>query len=296
MTEFLKELSKKKILLFDGGFGTMLINNGLKIGDCPEELIYKNPALLESITKAYFDAGANILQTNTFGASSLKLTDYELQNKIEEINSLAVKLTKSVCNNKAFVSGIIGPSGKLLQPSGLISYDEMFGNYFKQAEVLINSGVDLITIETMTDIDEALIALKCVKKICRKIPVIVSISFDKTHKGFYTIMGNDIKSVVNRLIDNDADIIGSNCGFGTELMIEVAEEIRNITNFPLCIQPNAGMPELINGKLNYPETPEFMAEKIKKLIDLNINIIGGCCGTTPDYIKKFRYVIDNYIK
>ncbi|MCK4654472.1 MAG: homocysteine S-methyltransferase family protein, partial [Candidatus Cloacimonetes bacterium] len=254
----------------------------------------KNPEILEEIAKAYLDAGVDIIQTNTFGASPLKLSGYGLQNKTEEINRIAVERVKKVVGNKAYVSGSCGLSGKLLKPFGDTEPEDIYKSYERQIKAQISAGVDLVCIETMTDLNEAILAIKAAKSISPEIPIMATMTFDETPRGFYTIMGTNIENAVVELQKARADIIGSNCGNGIENMIIIAREFKKFSRLPIIIQSNAGLPELKNGEIFYSETPEFFREKAKDLINAGVSIIGGCCGTTPEHIQSIRKVVDNY--
>ena len=293
MKNILKRIKSNKILVADGAMGTMLFARGLKPGEPPESINLKKPEILEEIAQAYLDAGAEIIQTNTFGASPLKLSDYGLQDKTEEINRIAVERVRKVVGDKAYVSGSVGPSGKLLKPFGDTEPEDIYKSYERQMKALINAGVDLICIETMTDLNEASLAIKAAKSISPEIPIMSTMTFDKTPRGFYTIMGVSIEDAVVGLQKAGADIIGSNCGNGIENMIKMAREFKKLTILPIIIQSNAGIPVMKEGKLIYSETPEFFAEKAKELIDAGVSIIGGCCGTTSEYIQAIRKTVDN---
>ena len=272
--------------------GTMLFARGLKPGEPPESVNLKNPEILEKIAQAYLDAGADIVQTNTFGASPLKLSDYGLEDKTEEINRIAVERVKKVVGNKAYISGSCGPSGKLLKPFGDTEPVEIYKSFERQIKSLIKAGIDIICIETMTDLNEATLAIKAAKSISPEIPVMTTMTFDKTPRGFYTIMGVSINDAVTELQKAGADIIGSNCGNGIENMIKIAREFKKLTIHPIIIQSNAGIPEMKEGKLTYSETPEFFGEKVRELIKIGVSIIGGCCGTTPEHIQAIRKTVE----
>lgn len=293
MKSILQKLKTNEILIADGAMGTMLFARGLQPGKPPESVNLKTPEILEEIAQAYLDAGAKIIQTNTFGASPLKLFDYGLQDKTEEINRIAVERVKKVVGDKAYVSGSVGPSGKLLKPFGDTEPEDIYKSYERQMKVLINAGVDLICIETMTDLNEATLAIKAAKSISPEIPIMATMTFDETPRGFYTIMGVSIEDAVVGLQKAGADIIGSNCGNGIENMIKIAQVFKNFSKLPIIIQSNAGIPEMKEGKLIYSETPEFFGEKAKELINVGVSIIGGCCGTTPEYIKAIRKTVDD---
>ncbi|MCK4835404.1 MAG: homocysteine S-methyltransferase family protein, partial [Candidatus Aminicenantes bacterium] len=205
-----------------------------------------------------------------------------------EINRNAVRAVRDVIGQKAYISASCGPSGKILKPYGDIEPEALYDNFYRQLKVVIHEGVDIVCVETMTDIQEAVLAVRAARAISADIPVMATMTFDSTSKGFFTIMGVNIQQAINQLSDAGADIIGSNCGNGIEKMILIAREFSQHTELPLLIQSNAGLPELKSNVPVYPETPEFMAEKSKDLLAAGVSIIGGCCGTTPDHIRAIR--------
>lgn len=288
MKPILERLKDGEILVADGAMGTMLFQKGLQPGHCPESLNLTKPETLEEIARLYLDAGADIIQTNTFGASPMKLSEYGLEEKTEEINRKAVSIVKEVVGRGAYVAGSCGPSGKILKPYGDTDPDFLYEGFERQMKALVMAGVDLLCIETMTDLIEATLAVKAAKAVSPKIPVVATMTFDETPRGFFTIMGVNIEEAAAGLQDAGADIIGSNCGNGIENMIKIAREFREVSNLPLIIQSNAGQPETKSGKLIYPETAEFFAEKTRDLVDAGVSIIGGCCGTTPEYIRAIK--------
>ncbi len=290
--QFAERIAAGETLLCDGATGTMLFELGLEPGGCPDALALSNPDLLDEVARRYLDAGADIVESNTFGASPLKLAQYDLDASTEEINRRAVFAVRSVVGDRAYVAGCVGPTGKILQPFGDVSEEEVYDNYLRQMEALIASGVDLVMIETMIDVSEAKLAIKAAKDVSSEVPVTATMTFDATPRGFYTIMGVDVAGVASGLLEAGADVIGSNCGNGIEKMVEIAHAFREATDAPLIIQSNAGMPETESGEIVYPETPQFMAGRIKDLLDLDVSVVGGCCGTTPEHIKAFREVVD----
>jgi 5-methyltetrahydrofolate--homocysteine methyltransferase len=294
MPGILEKINQGAVLVADGAMGTMLMQRGLKAGECPERMNLEHPDILEKIARLYIEAGADIIQTNTFGASPLKLASYSLADKTELINARAVQIARKAVKDGAFVYASCGPSGKLLKPYGDLDPADLFENYRRQIDVLIAEGVDMICFETMSDINELTTAIKAAKSVSSTIPIGASMTFDQTPRGFYTIMGTSIEQAAETLANAGADIIGSNCGNGIVNMVAIAAEFRNHTSLPLIIQANAGLPELKGDAAVYPETPEFMGNEIKKLFNYNVNIIGGCCGTTPAHIKEFRKVVDRY--
>jgi 5-methyltetrahydrofolate--homocysteine methyltransferase len=290
-----KIFKDKSVLLCDGAMGTMLMEKGLKPGECPEKINLDNVELLEEIADSYINAGADIIETNSFGGSSLKLAQYSLDSKMEEINKNAVKAVKKVANDKAIIAASCGPTGCMLQPYGDTDPEIVFNSFQKQIKVLIDSGADAILIETMTDLEEAVLAIKAAKSISSSIPVLCSMTFDDTGKGFFSIMGVSIQMAARRLEDSGADIIGSNCGNGIDNMIKIAAEFKKLSNLPIIVQSNAGLPIIENDKAVYPESPSYMAEQSIKLLQLGVNIIGGCCGTTPEHISSIRKEIDHHL-
>jgi len=293
MKSIMERINNGEILVADGAMGTMLFDRGLRSGDCPEQLNLSKPEILEEIAQIYFKAGSDIIQTNTFGGSPVKLSEYELEDKCEEINTKAVECVRKAVGESAYISGSCGPSGRLLKPYGDIEPELLLAGFEQQVDALVKAGVDIVCIETMTDIREATIAVKAAKNTHPEIPVMVSMTFDKIPKGYYTIMGVNIEDAVKGLEDAGADIIGSNCGNGIDNMIEIAKQIKKLSNRPILIQSNAGIPENNNGEIVYPESPTYFEEKTLELIEAGVSIIGGCCGTIPDHIKAIRKVVDS---
>ena len=283
-----ERLRSGEILVGDGAMGTMLFERGLKSGDCPEAMNLSSIDVLEDIARLYLDAGADIIQTNTFGGSPLKLASYSLADTAPLINRNAVLAVKRAVSGRAYVSGSCGPCGKILKPYGDTEPEAVYESFEIQMQAFAESGCDVICIETMMDLNEMLLALKAAKEKAPGIPVMATMTFDATPKGFFTIMGVTIEKAARALEEAGADVIGSNCGNGIEDMIRIAEEFRKRTTLPLIIQSNAGLPLIKNGELVYPESPEFMAGKAKELVDAGVSIIGGCCGTGPAHIRAIR--------
>lgn len=282
---------KKKTLLpnflfFDGAMGTELQRRGLPIGKPPEILNIENPLLVEEVHRDYIKSGAMVIETNTFGGNRLRLRKSNLEDKIKEINQKGVEIALKASEGKVLVAGSVGPLGELIEPFGDISEEEAEDIFTEQINILVNSGVDFILIETMISLKEALIALKSAKKF--HIPVGVTLSFEWTERGGRTPFGDEVEYSIKELEKAGADFVGANCGKGFEDMLKIAPIIRKATNLPVLIQPNAGLPKWENGKLIYPETPEEFQRFTEEMIKLNINYIGGCCGTTPKHIEVFK--------
>ena len=284
----LNRIKSGEILISDGAMGTMLFERGLKSGGCPESFNMENPHVLEEIARLYREAGADIIHTNTFGASPLKLTHYHLDEQAGAINVAAVKSARSGAGRDAIISLSVGPSGQLLKPYGTVDLETMYDNFLVQIKAGLAAGADAVTIETMSDINEATSAIKAAKAIRPGIPVIATMTFEKGPRGFFTNMGVNVSTACARLAQAGADVIGANCGNGTEIMVELAREFRRNTELPLAIQSNAGLPMLKNGEVLYPESPEFMANQAQRLREYGVAIVGGCCGTTPEHIRAIK--------
>lgn len=292
--DILNKIKEGKVLLSDGAWGTMLFNMGLESTECPELWNINHPDKVFQIAKGYVDAGADIIETNSFGGSRLKLDMYGLGAKTKEINLAAAKISRKAAGDDVYVFGSIGPTGKILM-MGDVPEDEVYEAFREQSISLEQGGADALIIETMSALDEAGIAIKAAKENTA-LPVICTFNFEKTVNGdFKTIMGVSPSDMVSTLIGSGADIFGANCGNGFLEMIEIAKEIR-ATNFsvPIMIQANAGMPEMIDEEIHFKESPLEMASKLPHLIEQNVCIIGGCCGTTPDHIAHFAEMITHF--
>lgn len=294
MNGLLQRLHNGEILVADGAMGTMLFERGLGSGECPEAINLSRLDVLEDIAKLYLDAGADIIQSNTFGGSPLKLASYSLADSASLINRNGVSAVRKVVAGRAYVSASCGPCGKILKPYGDTAPEDIYESFEVQMQAFAESGCDVICIETMMDLGEMLLALKAARKKAPGIPVMATMTFDATPKGFFTVMGVTIEKAACTLEEAGADVIGSNCGNGIEDMVRIAREYRKHTTLPLIIQSNAGLPILENGELVYPETPEFMAEKAKELVDAGVSIIGGCCGTGPAHIRAIKKSISTF--
>jgi methionine synthase I (cobalamin-dependent) len=293
MKSCLERIKPGEILVCDGAMGTMLMGRGLKPGECPESLALTWPDLLADIARMYLDAGADILETNTFGASPLKLGLYSLEEKTEAINREAVRILRSVAGDRAYVFACCGPSSALLKPYGDTEPEVVSQSYERQMKALVEEGVDAIILETMTDLTEATLAIRALKAVSPSTPMIATMTFDATPKGFFTTMGVTIEKAAKGLAEAGADLTGSNCGNGIEAMIKIAQEFRKYTTLPLVFQSNAGVPKIQEGRPVYSEGPEFMAQRVPELASAGASIIGGCCGTTPEHIRAIRKVVDS---
>ncbi|MFC1881178.1 homocysteine S-methyltransferase family protein [Thermodesulfobacteriota bacterium] len=284
MPNLMLEIIKERPLLFDGAMGTMLMKAGQGSLKTPILLNLDEPELVADIHRQYYHAGADAVITNTFGGSPLKLVADGLEQQMAELNREAVRLTRQACPEGKFVAGDIGPSGKMLQPLGDVAPEEMQENFFSQARVLMESGVDLIIIETMYSLEEALTAVQGVRK-AGDILLLASMTYSKTKNGFYTVMGEDVSQCVFALEGAGADMMGANCTLNSTDTIDLTKVLRAATDKPLLIQPNAGKPVTSKGMTYYEQTPAEFARDAKKIHEAGADMIGGCCGTTPEFIQ-----------
>jgi 5-methyltetrahydrofolate--homocysteine methyltransferase len=292
MKPLLERLAAGDVLVGDGAMGTMLFQRGLAPGEPPESVTLRRPEILEEIARLYLDAGADLLETNTFGGSPLKLGLHGLEGETETINRVAVEAVRAVAGGRAYVAGSCGPSGHLLEPYGDTSRDAVLQSFRRQMEALIGAGVDCIVVETMTDLAEAQLAVRTAKAVAPAIPVLATMTFDPTPRGYFTIMGVSVATAAAGLTAAGADAVGSNCGNGIEHMVAIAREFRRHTQAPLVIQANAGLPRTVGGQTVYDETPEFMAGKARDLLAIGVSVIGGCCGTTPAHTAALRSMVN----
>jgi len=293
--EEIKEQLNKRTLLLDGAMGTMLQAYGLKSGECSEQWNISHPQVVQKIHQEYIKAGADITLTNTFGANRIKLKSFGREDDILKINKIAVSIAKGVIDKEGslekriFIAGSVGPTGKILEPYGDLKVSEVYRNYKEQAVILEKAGVDLIILETFYDLEEIKIALKAVKENT-DLMVIASMTFDKNLK---TIYGVDPERAVMVLENEGADGVGANCGTGPEVLYKVLKIMKKASKTYLIVEPNAGMPELIKDKVVYPASLKIMADYTEKFVKLGLNLIGGCCGTTPSHIKAMSDKIKN---
>jgi len=281
-------LKSGKVLISDGAWGTFLHIKGLKPGECPELWCVNKPSEVLDVAKNYIDAGADMVETNSFGASSFKLDHYGLADRAAEINEAAAKISREAAGDNKWVIASIGPTGKMLVTEE-VTEQELYDAFKTQAVAFEKGGADAACIETMSDIEEACQAVKAVKENT-KLEVICTFTFEKTVQGEYrTMMGADPVSAIKAVIAAGADIVGANCGNGIERMIEVVTQMRSAEkNIPILVHANAGLPKNVSGEVVFPETPDDMASLAPKLAAAGANIIGGCCGTTPAHIMAIK--------
>ncbi|MBU8849813.1 MAG: homocysteine S-methyltransferase family protein [Desulfobacterales bacterium] len=278
-------------LIFDGAMGSILISKGITGGEASELWNLKHPDIIMEIHRAYYDAGSDVASANTYGASAIKLKKMGVTQSVEEVNRTGVQIARKVCGENQYVAGELGSLGDMLQPMGPVSFNEAVDCFAQQAGFIEDEGVDVFLIETIFDINIALAAIKAVRSVSEK-PVFCSLTFQKMEKGFFTIFGNNPEDSMKSLVDAGASAVGANCSMGSDTMIDLAGEIKKSVDVPVIIMPNAGMPKTAkDNAVFYPEDETFFANNIKKIKGLGVEIVGGCCGTTPKYIKKIKEII-----
>ena len=282
-------LKSNDVILADGAMGTMLQAAGLSAGESPVLWNAEYPDRVRAVHRAYLNAGAQILITNTFTGSRFHLTRHGLASRVEELNRAGAAILRAeidAAGGRVLAAGDIGPSGEMLAPLGSLQFDDAVAGFAEQARALIDDGVDVIWTMTHSDLEEARAVIEGVRRVSREIPIIVTMTFD-THGR--TMMGVTPEQAARSLTEWGAAAIGGNCGNGPEEILEVIQKMRAVApDIVLVAKSNAGKPEIVDGKTMYRATPEVMAQSGLALRDADARIIGGCCGTTPAHIKAMR--------
>jgi len=292
MEGLLERLKGGGVLVGDGAWGTELMQRGLPPGLPPEWFAIERPPVIEEVARLYVEAGADLVTTDTFGGTSFRLKLHGLDAVRERVNRQAVEAAKRAVAGRALVSASVGPSGQLLEPYGDTPPDAVEAAFAEQIAALAQGGPDVLCIETMGDLTEAVRAVKAARAVAPGLPVMATMTFEPTPRGYFTVMGVSVEKAVHGLEAAGADVVGSNCGTGIADMVEIARLMARATDLPLLIQPNAGLPEIRDGQTVYNETPETMAARVPELLDLGVAIVGGCCGTTPQHVRAIRRAVD----
>jgi 5-methyltetrahydrofolate--homocysteine methyltransferase len=288
-------LRSGRLLVSDGAWGTLLKAKGLQAGECPDRWSLDHPREVRAIAEAYCAAGADLVETNSFGANALQLDHYGLAGRAAEISEAAARLSAgaaAAAGGERWVIASVGPTGRILM-MGDVTEATLSAAFREQVAALARGGADAICIETMSDIQEALLALRAVKEqtACT---AIVTFTFSRTRQGGYrTMMGVSPEAAATAMLAGGADIIGTNCGNGSEGMVEIVRAMRAVAGeTPILVQANAGLPRQVNGTDVFPETPAEMAAQVPRLVAAGASAIGGCCGTTPAHIAAIRAAVD----
>ena len=288
-------LRSGRLLVSDGAWGTLLKAKGLQAGECPDRWSLDHPREVQAIAEAYCAAGADLVETNSFGANALQLDHYGLAGRAAEISEAAARLSAgaaAAAGGERWVIASVGPTGRILM-MGDVTEATLSAAFREQVAALARGGADAICIETMSDIQEALLALRAVKELTA-CTAIVTFTFSRTRQGGYrTMMGVSPEAAATAMLAGGADIIGTNCGNGSEGMVEIVRAMRAVAGeTPILVQANAGLPRQVNGTDVFPETPAEMAAQVPRLVAAGASAIGGCCGTTPAHIAAIRAAVD----
>ncbi len=286
--DWLHEISKGNLLVSDGAMGTMLQSLGLTAGQCPEAWNLNHPEKVQQVHRAYLEAGAQLLTTNTFGGNRLRLMAHNVNGHelLKEINRRAVELAREVAGDSAAVIASVGPTGELMEPLGDLSEEQAFEVFSEQMAALQEGGADTVILETFMALEEIVVALRAAKSLGLK--VIASMSFAANQR---TMMGVTPEQAATTLMQEGAEVVGANCSTGAQEMVPVIRRMRAAVSIPLIAQPNAGMPVLKEGKAVYTQKPEEMAEFVPQFVEAGANIIGSCCGSTPEFTRAIVAVL-----
>jgi homocysteine S-methyltransferase len=288
MKGFRERLQNNEVVVFDGGVGTYLYEKGIYINTCFDELNITNPDIVSEVHRDYVAAGADVIETNTFGANRFKLAPHGLEPKVFEINLKGAQLAKAAAGGEVLVAGSVGPLGVQIEPLGKLSYDEARDAFKEQVRGLLEGGVDLIVLETFALIAELDQAIRAVKELDREIPIMAQVTINDDGN---LLSGSTLESFVKGVENTGVDTLGLNCSVGPRAMLDALETLKTLTAMPLSVQPNAGLPQSIGGRNIYMTSPEYMAEYAKRFIQTGATIVGGCCGTNPDHIRAIRRAV-----
>lgn len=273
-----------RVVLFDGAMGTMLYEYGVFINRCFDEVNLSNPSLVERIHREYIGAGADVIETNTFGANRFKLKLHGLDSRLAEINRTGAQIARRAADEGAIVAGAIGPLGIKIEPWGPTSNEEAIAAFAEQAEALLSEGIDLFVLETFADLNEIHQAIKAVKNVS-DLPVVAQMTLQNDGLGLY---GTEPDEFARRLFQWEADVAGVNCSVGPKVMLDAVERMAGAVDGHISAQPNAGIPQNVEGRNIYLVSPEYLSEYARRFVQVGARVVGGCCGTTPTHIKAIR--------
>ncbi|HYR30164.1 MAG TPA: bifunctional homocysteine S-methyltransferase/methylenetetrahydrofolate reductase [Thermoanaerobaculia bacterium] len=281
MHDFIQAVADEHVYLFDGAMGTMLYSKGVFINKCYDELNLRNPEIVLEVHRRYVKAGAEIIETNTYGANRVKLQGFGIEDELRDINLRAAEIARQAAGDAVYVAGAMGPLGIRIEPYGPTSLDEARAYFREQAEALRDGGVDLFVCETFANLSEIEQAIAAIRDVC-SLPVVAQVTIGVDGR---TVFGDEPKDIAQRLDRAGADVIGLNCAVGPDLMLDAIEEMASVTAKKISCQPNAGLPRDVNGRQMYMASPDYFGKYAKRLIHKGVKFIGGCCGTTPEHIK-----------
>jgi 5-methyltetrahydrofolate--homocysteine methyltransferase len=288
MHPLIKDLVAAGPVTTDGAWGTQLQARGLGIGEFPDAWNISHADKVQEVARAYVEAGSNLVLTNTFGANRIRMAEQGAPQNVGEINRRGVQISRQASDGRARVFASIGPSGKLLL-SGEIEAEELLAAFSEQARALAEAGADALVVETMSDLEEATVAVAAAR--ATGLPVVACMVFDSGKEKDRTMMGNTPEQVAEALTQAGADVIGANCGQGIAGFVSICKRLHAATDRPIWIKPNAGLPTMIDGHAQYSATPAEFATHLPGLLAAGAQFVGGCCGTTPDFIREIRRVI-----
>lgn len=282
------ELTKKGVVLLDGATGSNLRKAGMPVGISSEQWVLENPKVLQELQSAYVEAGSQIVYAPTFAANRISLRNFNLQDRVVELNTKLVKISKDGVGSRALVAGDLTTTGQLLEPQGNLTYDALYQAYREQIKALVDAGVDLIGAETMLGVDETVVALDAAQSVC-DIPMMCSLTLEADGTAMYG--GNAVEAVMT-LQEMGAAAVGLNCSVGPDQLESVVANMKAVAKVPIIAKPNAGMP-VINekGEAIYDMNADDFARHAKRLVEVGAGIVGGCCGTTPEYIRRLAEVL-----
>jgi 5-methyltetrahydrofolate--homocysteine methyltransferase len=289
------DLVKTRTVLFDGALGTELMARGLAQGAAPETWNFERPEVVKEIHAAYFAAGADIVSTNSFGGTPIKLAAHGLEERARELNCAAARLARAAAPAGRYVAGSMGPTGKFLKPLGASTEEEFVDAYAEQARGLTDGGVDLFIVETQYDLREALAAVRAARSVS-PLPVFVTMTFNQSPRGYFTLVGDSPAKSAIALEQAGAAAVGANCTLVSEQMVGCIRAFRAATDLPLIAQANAGQPVLgADGQVTYSHTQEEYVRFVPELIRAGARYVGGCCGTNPATIRAMARIIQEEV-